>query len=62
MKELLALAECSLTQLPNDKGEYGLLAAYQLAKAKEDRAAANTTKKEYLSRFKNGRFVDYFKE
>ncbi len=62
MKELLALAECSLTQLPNDKGEYGLLAAYQLAKAKEDRATANTTKKEYLSRFKNGRFVDYFKE
>ena len=62
MKELLALAECSLVQLPSDKGEYGLLAAYQLAKAKEDRVTANTTKKEYLSRFKNGRFVDYFKE
>ena len=60
MKELLALATCSLAQLPAEKGEYGLLAAYQLARANEDRPTANAIKKEYFNRFKNGRFESYF--
>lgn len=56
MKELLGLADCSLARLPAEKGEHGLLAAYQLTLAKGDKTTANSFKQTYLKKFPQGRF------
>lgn len=61
IKELLGLVECSLGRLPEEKSEYSLLAAYQLALAKNDKTTSGLLKKEYHTRFSEGRFNDYFK-
>lgn len=62
MKELLGLANCSAAQLPKEKGEYGLLATYYLALEKEDKATADSLKKEYNIKFTNGKFAVFFKK
>ncbi len=62
VKELLGLAECSLVRLPEEKGEHGLLAAWQLALAKGDKTIAGNIKKSYTSRFPEGRFAARFKQ
>jgi Zn-dependent protease with chaperone function len=60
MKELLGLADCSLARLPAEKGEYGLLAAYQLALAKSDKTTAAALKQTYQKQFSDGRFHHFF--
>jgi Peptidase family M48 len=62
MKELLGLAECSVQQLPGENSEYGLLAAYTLARGKADETTARQIQKTYRQRFKNGRFKAVFSE
>ncbi len=61
LKDLLALQACSLQRLTAQKTEYGLLAEYCVAMNLEDRAKMGTIKKAYLSTYRKGRFVDFFK-
>jgi Zn-dependent protease with chaperone function len=60
IKELLALAECSVSELLAEKSEFGLLAEYQLASAKADNAAMARIKRTYLKQYKTGRFNSIF--
>ena len=61
LKDLLALQKCSVEALPAPKTEYALLAAYCLALSQEDHPAMTTIRREYLSTYRKGRFVDFFK-
>jgi len=61
LKDLLALQNWSLSNLGASKTEYGLLAAYCIAEAQEDRSSMIKLKREYLSTYRNGRFVEFFK-
>jgi hypothetical protein len=60
LKELLGLADCSLARLAAEKGEHGLLAAYQLALSKGDETTAVSFKKTYQEKFSEGRFLPFF--
>jgi Zn-dependent protease with chaperone function len=62
LKDLLGLESCSTNSLSPEKTEYGLLAAYFLATAQEDAGKMSNVKRDYLSTFRKGRFVDFFKE
>jgi Peptidase family M48 len=62
LKEILGLQTCSTQALPAKNTEYALLGAYCLAKAREDTGAMVAAKKEYVSAYRNGRFLAFFKE
>ncbi|MBK8192981.1 MAG: hypothetical protein IPK76_07170 [Lewinellaceae bacterium] len=65
LKDLLALQSCSLDAAlssTTEKTEHGLMAAYLVAMAQDDRSAMLAAKKEYLSKYRKGRFADVFQQ
>lgn len=65
LKDLLALQVCSLDAAlasTTEKTEYGLMAAYFVALAQDDRSTMLAAKKEYLSKYRKGRFADVFQQ
>jgi hypothetical protein len=61
LKNFLGLQQCGMQDLASDHSEYGLLAAYQLAEARTDKAGMLRAKTEYLQQYRKGRFAEFFK-